>query len=71
MILQHKLILGVKMCERWVTTQKYKNCSAAPKHIITKYVPKPCSDMGKEGHPAPVDKHMGSSTQTGGVCPKC
>lgn len=50
------------MCKRWVTTKKYKNCIATSKHIVTQYIPKPCPNMGKEGHPAPVDKHMGSST---------
>ena len=59
------------MCERWITTKKYKNCTATPKHIITQIVIVPCPDVGKDGHPAAVDKHMASSTQTGGICPKC
>lgn len=41
MILLYKLTVLVRMCERWVTTRKYKKCTALPKHIITQYIPKP------------------------------
>ncbi len=68
----HKLtIKNYKICQRHIQTQRYKNCTATPKHIIITYTLLLCKDAGKACHPVIVNKHMERSTITGAICPKC
>ena len=55
------------MCQRIVSTIKYVNCTATPKHVVKTYTPEPCKNRCGRYE----DKHMGSTTKKGGVCPKC
>ena len=58
------------MCERHQTEVTYKNCTATPKHKITKWIPVPCAANCGTWFDR---ENMGSSTNKtpGTICPKC
>ena len=66
-----KLIHWVRTCELLVTSERYRKCTARPKHIINGHILKSCPEIRKEGHTQPMDTNLGSSSQSRCVCPKC